>query len=159
MLPCTATACRCRRRAALHPRTDEAAEKVHGAGLPVSRSRPSMSPAVAAYLRPHRGSAGMSPREETVPKARICNGQLTIPLSDETRDKARGRRRDRSAGIPGWRRAASGIGRNPGADLERICAITDQVLPRSGGSRRETMQAQMDIRLDRIEKKLNLTHA
>jgi bifunctional DNA-binding transcriptional regulator/antitoxin component of YhaV-PrlF toxin-antitoxin module len=32
-------------------------------------------------------AAGMSPKEETVPKARIRNGELTIPLSDEIREK------------------------------------------------------------------------
>ena len=70
-------------------------------------------------------------RERTVPKAHIRDGELTIPLSDEIRVKLGLQDGDELEAhvFPGSLvlRSASANARERA--WERICAITDQVLP------------------------------
>jgi bifunctional DNA-binding transcriptional regulator/antitoxin component of YhaV-PrlF toxin-antitoxin module len=80
------------------------------------------------------GASILWSRKETVPKAHIRNGELTIPLSDEIREKLGLKEGDELEAhvFPGSVvfRAASPDARERA--WERICAITEQVRLRPG---------------------------
>lgn len=82
-----------------------------------------------------------------MPKAHIRNDQLTIPLSDEIREKLGVRDGDELEAhvFPGSLvlRAASPDARERA--WERICAITDQVLPTSAQSAKPIERVEDEI--------------